>query len=130
MRVERQETPATVGKSLVSVLGDGWLRSFALGFAALLAALTGEASAQDGIVAPGYAVVSGFSGTLQNEQPAGEDPADYLTIDFDGPAANVIDLTQMGTPGELTQAPKVFTVTAAQVGQVFGVALDLSLIHI
>ena len=41
-----------------------------------------------------------------------------------GPSARVVDLTNPGPQGVVSPAPKPFTVTAAQVGQVFGVALD------
>ena len=91
----------------------------------ILAAVPGEA--QEGtpvIVNPGNAVVTGFSGTAPGQAPEGADPADYLTIDLNGPAARVVDLSTLGPQGQLTTAAKPFTVSAAQVGQVFGAALD------
>jgi hypothetical protein len=110
-----------------------------MAIAAVVAALATLASGSDrrnsafaqaspaGLVANGNAVVTGFSGA---QPPAviapGVDPADKTFIDLQGPAARVFDLQ---APGELPQtqlltAPKPFTVTADQVGQVFGVALD------
>jgi hypothetical protein len=100
--------------------------------AALLAAgaaITGAASAQDasGILAPGNAVVTGFSGTQgPGTAPQGVDPADLTEIDLSGPSARIVDLQAPGAPpqAQLLTAPKRFTVTASQVGQVFAVALD------
>lgn len=80
-----------------------------------------------GIVADGEAVVTGFSGAQPPTLIApGVDPADKTYIDLAGPSARVIDLQAGGSPpqAQLLQAPKTFTVTASQVGQVFGVALD------
>jgi hypothetical protein len=92
---------------------------------ALALGLAGPALAQGGgIIQPGYAVVTGFSGTASGEAPQGEDPTDYVTIDYNGVAATVVDLTTLGGQGEVTEAQKVFSVTAGDVGQVFGVALD------
>lgn len=90
-------------------------------------AVFAQAIAPSGIVADGEAVVTGFSGA---QPPAliapGIDPADKTYIDLAGPSARVIDLQTAGAPpqAQLLQAPKTFTVTASQVGQVFGVALD------
>ncbi len=80
-----------------------------------------------GIVANGNAVVTGFSGALPPTLIApGVDPADKTFIDLQGSAARVLDLQSPGAPpqAQLLTAPKPFTVTAGQVGQVFGVALD------
>jgi hypothetical protein len=104
--------------------------------AALLAVLCsgdfhGAAIAQTsppaGIVANGNAVVTGFSGAQPPVTIApGVDPADRTFIDLQGPAARVFDLQAPGAPpqAQLLTAPKPFTATAAQIGQVFGVALD------
>ena len=96
--------------------------------AVLLAASFGVASAQDarGILAPGNAAVTGFSGTRAPQPAPGTDPADLTEIDLAGPSVRVIDLQTMGGPpqAQLVPAPKPFTATAAQVGQVFAVALD------
>jgi hypothetical protein len=104
-----------------------WSRLTLAGFGlvALAAASASEAEAQGpGIVGAGNAVVTGFSGVVPNQPPPGEDPIPYLTIDTNGPAARVVDLTMLGPQGQLSNAAKPFTVAASQVGQVFGVALD------
>lgn len=87
------------------------------------------AGAQSGapVLQPGNAVVTGFSGALPpGEIPVGVDPGEQTTIDLNGPSARVVDLGQIAgrPPAPFVPAPKPFTVTAAQVGQVFGVALD------
>ena len=97
-----------------------------------------QASPPSGVVANGNAVVTGFSGAQPPAMIApGIDPADKTFIDLQGPSARVFDPQAPGAPpqAQLLTAPKPFTVTAGQVGQVFGVALDnaaqpLSLIHI
>ncbi|MFZ2155348.1 MAG: hypothetical protein WAV72_04375 [Bradyrhizobium sp.] len=86
-----------------------------------------QVSPPTGIVANGNAVVTGFSGALPPASIApGVDPADKTFIDLQGPAARVLDLQAPGAPpqAQLLTAPKPFTVTAGQIGQVFGVALD------
>ena len=86
-----------------------------------------QASPPAGIVGNGNAVVTGFSGAQPPVTIApGVDPADKTFIDLQGPAARVFDLQAPGAPpqAQLLTAPKPFTVTAGQVGQVFGVALD------
>ena len=77
-----------------------------------------------GIVQQGSAVVTGFSQAVIGTAPPGADPYDYYMANPDGPSARVVDLSNMGAPGVVSPAPKPFTVTASQVGQVFGVALD------
>jgi hypothetical protein len=103
----------------------------AFGIAVLLGAsfgATGAATAQStgGILTPGNAVVTGFSGVKTPTAPAGTDPADLTEIDLSGPSARVVDLQSPGAPpqAQVIDAPKPFTVTAAQVGQVFAVTLD------
>lgn len=84
-------------------------------------------SRAQGLVGDGNAVATGFSGTLAPTRIApGADPDDTRVIDGDGAVLRVIDLQAPGAPpaGQLVQAAKPFTVTAAQIGQVFGVALD------
>src|SRR5262245_31439718 len=101
------------------------LRRAAIGLIAGAGAmLTAHAASAQSIVQPGYAVVTGYSGFVTQQPPDGADPVDYLTVNADGPSAQVIDLTTMGAQGAVSDAPKPFTVTASQVGQVFGVALD------
>jgi hypothetical protein len=90
----------------------------------------GPASGQTapaGILAPGNAVVTGFSGTTQPAQIApGGDPGDQTFIDPNGAAVEVFNLQAPGAPpqAQVVPAPVLFTATASQVGQVFGVALD------
>src|SRR5579883_3341672 len=104
----------------------------AFGFAVLLGtsvAALDAASAQtaNGILAPGNAVVTGFSGVkAPAAAPAGTNPVDLTEIDLSGPSARVIDLQSPGSPpqAQLINAPKPFTATAAQIGQVFAVTLD------
>jgi hypothetical protein len=89
------------------------------------------ASAQDSsraILGPGNAVVTGFSGVRAPAPPLPPrvDPVERTFIDLDRPSARVIQLDALlGPPaGQLVAAPKPFSVTAAQVGQVFSIALD------
>jgi len=80
-----------------------------------------------GILIDGNAVVTGFSGAQPPTIIApGVNPADKTYIDLNGPSARVIDLQAPGAPpqAQLIEAPKPFTVTASQVGQVFAVTLD------
>ncbi|WP_291870011.1 hypothetical protein [Bradyrhizobium sp.] len=92
----------------------------------------GSAIAQNvpaGLLAPGNAAVTGFSGAIPPAQiPPGVDPRETTFIDLDGPSARIVGLQNMAGPpnGQLVPAPKPFTVTAAQVGQVFAVVLDNS----
>ncbi len=80
-----------------------------------------------GILAPGNAVVTGFSGAILPAQiTAGTVPADKTFIDLDGPSARIIDLQIMNgyQRAQLIKALKPYTVTATQIGQGFAVALD------
>jgi hypothetical protein len=79
------------------------------------------------VLADGNAVVTGFSGIqLPTLIAPGVDPAERSSINLDGPVVRVIDLQAPGAPpqAQTLVAPKPFTVTAGQIGQVFGVALD------
>ena len=76
---------------------------------------------------PGNAAVTGFSGALSPPLIApGVDPGVQTFINPDGASLRVIDLQHMGGPplAQFVAAPKPFAVTAAQIGQVFGVTLD------
>lgn len=103
---------------------NGWLGLLLLATAFFLAPLAPAAA--KGLVLPGNALVTGFSGAPAPGLIApGVDPADYSFIDLTGPALRVIDLQAPGLPhAQLVPAPKPYTATAAQIGQVFGVALD------
>src|SRR5271155_1066132 len=75
----------------------------------------------------GDAAVTGFSGALPPVQIApGLDPNQKTFIDPNGPSLRVVDLHYMGglAEAQLVGAAKPFTVSAALLGQVFGVALD------
>ncbi|HMN87631.1 MAG TPA: hypothetical protein PKA74_16835, partial [Bauldia sp.] len=101
------------------------LHAMLAGAAIGLFGLAASATAQEGgIIGPGSAVVTGFSGFVTNEAPEGENPFDYVTVNGNGPSAVVIDMSSVGGQGELAPALKTFMVPAAQTGQVFGVALD------
>jgi hypothetical protein len=100
--------------------------------AALFAALAGAlsfaapATAADQIFMPGQPIVTGFSGTVAPaDVPDGTDPLDLTFIDPDGKSVVIQNLEPDGPPaGQLIDAPHVFSVTAADVGQVFSVTLD------
>jgi hypothetical protein len=80
-----------------------------------------------GILVDGNAVVTGFSGARPPAQiRPGVDPAALTFIDLNGPVLRVIDLhAPVGAPqAQVVFAPKPFTITAGQIGQVFAVALD------
>jgi hypothetical protein len=100
-----------------------------LGFALIAldpAALTAQ-QAPSTVYAPGNAAVTGFSGALPPVQIApGVDPNQITFIDRNGPSLRIVDLHHMGglPQAQLVGAPKPFTFIAAQLGQVFGVALD------
>ena len=103
------------------------LRSSLIGAAAIALAsgfAVAAAAAQEAIVQPGFAVATGFAGVAATQAPQGADPFDYVGIDPGGASARVIDLTVLGPQGVESAAPKPFTVTPGQVGQVFGVTLD------
>jgi hypothetical protein len=125
MRTLRQATPSGV-ISVVRLLARLGFRQSRIAIGATLAFLVaGPAfSQQQAVVAPGQAVVTGFSGFVAYPPPANADPFDYVTLNTLGPSARVVDLTNPGPQGVLSPAPKPLTINAAQVGQVFGVALD------
>jgi hypothetical protein len=114
-----------LGVGILRSRGDDSRLAVYAAAAALSVALILPAAAQDtAIVQTGNAVVTGFSGFVSYPAPDAEDPFDYLTINLDGPSAQVVDLSYLGTQGQLSDALKTFAVPAAQVGQVFGVTLD------
>ena len=80
-----------------------------------------------GLLSPGDAVVTGFSGTLPPPDglPDGADPLDYTFIDPEGAALQVQRFLPAGPPaGQLIDAPALVTAPARDVGQVFAVTLD------
>ncbi len=96
------------------------------------------------VVAPGFVIVSGFSGSVQSVPalPPGGGPAERTTIDLGGPVlrvidANSLDATSLGATsldaispggpppqGHGVPAYQPLTIRAAQIGQVYGLALD------
>ena len=78
------------------------------------------------ILPAGDAAVAGFSGTYVLGSPPKTRRLDKTYINLDGPALRVIDLSRMNGPpqAQLVAAPKPFTATAGQIGQVFALALD------
>lgn len=97
-----------------------------LGFV-LASGLAFAQSAASGILAPGNAAVTGFSGAPPPAEIARSvDPAERTFIDVNGASLRIVDLQDMGgaPDAQLVSAPKPYIVTAAQIGQVFAVALD------
>jgi hypothetical protein len=92
--------------------------------------LSATASAQNAlpVLPTGDAAVAGFSGTIVLGSPPPPEPKriDKTYINLDGPSLRVIGLGRMGGPpqAQLVAAPKTFTATARQIGQVFSLALD------
>ncbi len=101
-----------------------------IAFAAAVFVSTGPAAAQPppfAVVAPGEAVVTGFSGAAPPVSIApDEDPGAKTVIDLAGASARVLDLRRIAGPpvGQFVDIPKPFTFAARDVGQVFGVVLD------
>ncbi len=118
-----QATPASTHRPSIIRHLSTWLTHAA---ALVLAGgvLVSAAAAQEAIVNPGDAVVTGFAGVAASQAPEGADPFDYVAIDIGGASARVVDLTALGPQGGESAADKPFTVTPSEVGQVFGVALD------
>ncbi len=82
----------------------------------------GSAHAQDNtVLLPGDAVVTGFSGVAPPTPTATS-----LAIDLQGPSAQILSLAAMPGPpdGMMVGAPATRRITAAEVGQVFAIALD------
>ena len=123
--------PSAVRALRIASIGGCCAGAIAVALAAALlgasAATTAVAQPTPGILAPGNAVVTGFSGARTPPSvPPDVNPADLTEIDLSGPSARVVDLQAPGAPpqAQLLTAPKPFTATASQIGQVFGVALD------
>lgn len=107
--------------------GFGFASAFGLAFVCLFPAALAAQQAPVNVYVAGNAAVSGFSGALPPVQIApGVDPATQTFIDVNGPSLRIVDLHHMHGPmaAQVVGAPKPFTFTAAQLGQVFGVALD------
>ncbi len=85
-------------------------------------------SSQSQVLDRGDAVVSGFAGIVPSKKPLapGENPLDHFFIDPEGPVAQILSLRAFGAPplGQHTAAAAKLRVKAADVGQVFAIALD------
>ena len=95
--------------------------------AASLSSGVGALNAQSkGIYQQGDAVVTGFSGVAQWKFPKDADPVEYQIINQQGLSLQIFALSQMFGTDDARRIPveRGFAVAAAQVGQVFGVALD------
>ena len=111
---------AIAGKS--SCVRRRLVQSAAVGVLFLHAAAL-PASAQQGPLQPGEAVVTRFSGTTTVPGPQG----DLVVINPGGTSASIIDVRSPGRPpggDHWINEPQRQPVTASQVGQVFGVTLD------
>jgi len=101
--------------------------AYLVGILASFAGLTMEpAAAQDDLLRPGEAFATRFSGTSSDKGPDGKP---IVVIDPAGTVGSIIDLRAPGTrpAGEhWVNEPQRKPVTAREVGQVFGVALDAS----
>lgn len=99
---------------------------FAAGLFSIALHVSSAHAAEDTIYAPGDPIVTGFSGVVPPDSPppAG-DPLDHTFIDLDGPSMVIHGLEPGGPPsGRLIPSASLFTATAGDVGQVFGVTLD------
>ena len=89
-------------------------------------ALPGSSLAASDVFAPGQPILTGFPGVVTaDEMPDGSDPLDYSFIDPDGLSLVIQQLQPDAPPeGQLIETPSDFGVSAADVGLVFGIALD------
>ena len=95
--------------------------------AALINSASVKAQQASPVYVLGNGAVTGFSGALPPPLiPPGVDPNQKTFIDPNGPALRIVVLQHLGGPplAQLVGAPKSYTFMAAQLGQVFGVALD------
>lgn len=88
-----------------------WLIAAALFFVFTLA----HAESASGIMSSGDAAVTAFSGVIHQD--------DNIIIDLEGPSVRILHLPPSDPFGLIT-VPKLLSVKAKRVGQVFGVALD------
>jgi hypothetical protein len=97
------------------------------GAAFLSALLPFAANAQpQAIMAPGDAIITGFSGVAPAFPPfPSGDPLDETFIDLNGSSMQIQRLQPGGPPaGQLIASPTVFAAPARDVGQVFAITLD------
>ena len=98
---------------------------YIVGILAAFAGFTAEpAAAQNDLLQPGEAYATRFSGTTSSKGPDGKP---VFAVDPAGTVGSIIDIRNPGAPprGEhWVNEPQRKPVTAREVGQVFGVALD------
>eukprot|EP01037_Dinobryon_pediforme_P021237 gene21237-22056_t len=85
---------------------------------------TGPASA---LIAPGNAVVTGFSGTRLADRKADGSSvdADGITLEMEGATLRILDISRAGGPGsDQRQIREIAAFNARTIGQVFGLTLD------
>ncbi|MGE4257668.1 MAG: hypothetical protein AB7E84_21035, partial [Xanthobacteraceae bacterium] len=100
-----------------------WLRAMLPSILIAVSVLTTSPSMAQQPLRPGEAVVTRFSGTTSTTIPGGS----ITVIDPNGTSASIIDLRSPRRPPQgdhWIDEPQRNPVTASQVGQVFGVALD------
>ena len=103
------------------------LLALLLALPVLVAAPGPAAAGESGLMAPGDAAVTQFSGTrIDKSAGTNVNPLDATMIDEKGAALRVLDLSKPGPPdaAHATSAPAKLSVKAGDIGQVFGVALD------
>jgi hypothetical protein len=126
--IRRKLAPAAPNGAPIAATAARLALLLGLGLTSLPAANPAAAQSNGGaVVSQGEAVVTGFSGAHAiDPSPPGVDPVAVTFIDPTGPSARVVDLRNAGGPpqAQVLPAPKTFTATAAEVGQVFAVALD------
>jgi hypothetical protein len=91
-----------------------------------IAFCTSAHAAEAPLIGRGTAVVTTFSGTAPSaDAVGGEHPKDKTLIDLAGPVLRVIDLTQIDSAphGQFVDLVNKFTVSAGDIGQVFGVVI-------
>jgi hypothetical protein len=96
----------------------------ALGTAIFIAAFAAGATAQEAALQPGEAFATRFSGVIEVTDVDGERD---IAIDMDGVVGSIIDVRAPGTaPGgqHWADEPQRAAVTAEEIGQVFGIAID------
>ncbi len=112
---------------LPSIIAAAFLLTYAHTISTAQPAVAQNAPAFDApIIQRGDAVVTGFSGVSALKPKPGSKLEDYIVIDTQAAALQVYDLSQMFGPDDarLIKAPRLHTVPADQIGQVFGVTLD------
>ncbi len=86
------------------------------------------AMAQESVLSPGDAVVSGFAGVKPSESPLPENanPLDHFLIDLDGPSVQILSMQGLGgAPVGQRITPSIKRqIKAGKVGQVFAIELD------